>query len=252
MVRRAVALLVVAGCTGSIDAGGQVDNLTPAQQLAQSAWLKKALPVFKPTCTMCHDGSMAAAPAYLMGMTDLDIRDTAIAFMPPVVNLGAPQSSRVATKGAHEGPALTAPQISDILIWIQYEHDARPPGMLIETAQMTPVLDGTTVNKIDLSALGSPGSSVNFIAQAVGPDLYMTGLGVTAGASGLSLAHPLFESYVTGMMDPTPDPADQFFNVALDLAANATAKLGDGTVTFPGFSSATAISIRFDALANKM
>ena len=41
-----------------------------------------------------------------------------------VVNLDAPQSSRVLTKGLHDGPALTADQASRLLEWIQAEKAA--------------------------------------------------------------------------------------------------------------------------------
>ena len=258
VVRVAVAsLLVVAGCTGSIDESDQIMSLTPAQQLAQTAWLTEALPVFKPMCTMCHDGSMASAnpmpPAYLAGMTELDIRDTAVAFTPQVVNLNAPMSSRVITQGLHEGPALTAPEISGILLWIQYEHDARPAAAVIETAQMVVVADGTTVNKYDLSTLGSTGSSLSFVAQNVSGDLYLTQMMLTAGPSGLSLSHPLFDSWPAATPTvPTPDPSDRYFDVVIDLAAAGTYKLGaTGDATFVGFSPTDPLSIRFDAVSTK-
>ena len=258
-VAAVVASLFVVGCTGSIDEGDQVAGLTPQQQLAQEAWLDKALPVFKPQCTMCHDGSMATAspvpPAYLAGMTELDIRDTAVAFVPQVINLNSPMSSHVVTQGAHEGPALTSPEISDVLLWIQYEHDARPAAMVIETPQMVPVADSTTLNSIDLSGIGGgTGSSFQFMAMTIGPDLYLSGMQFVAGTSGLSLSHPLFDTWpaATPMM-ATPDPSDRYFDVVIDLAAGAMYKLGTtGTATFSGFTPTDPISLRFDAMSTKM
>src|SRR5262249_25702718 len=103
-----VAILVgLIGCTGLIEQQGQ-EGLTPEQAAAQAAWLQKALPAMRANCISCHDGSMASAtptpPAYLQGDSDLHIRDTIMGFMPPVVNLDSPPSSRVVVKGAHEGP----------------------------------------------------------------------------------------------------------------------------------------------------
>lgn len=264
MLRGALVGLVTLGaaCTGTIDAGDQVAGLTPAQQLAQEAWIEKALPVFKPECTMCHDGTNPMypdAPAYLAGAKDLDIRDTAIAFMPPVVNLGAPGSSRVISRGMHEGPMLTSPQISDVTLWIQAERDARPPGTVAETAKAAVMLctagnpgDATCpINHLDTTAAGAAGT-VDFVVQQVGPDLYFTNLAITAGAGGLTLAHPLFESYPATATDPTPNPNDRYFNVSLSLAAGASSPLGTGTATFTGFGITNPISVRFDSLTPMM
>lgn len=261
MVRRtiAVAALVLAvGCTGSIDEGEQVSGLTPAQQLAQTAWLKKALPALKAgTCNTCHDGSMEpTAPGYMAGEKDLDVRDTMVAFIPAVVNLNSPQVSRVVVKGMHEGPALSAQEASDIATWISYERSARAPAMAIETAQMTPMMctaQPCPLNTFDLSALGSTGSKIDFEVTQLGSDLYITALNITAGPSGLHLVHPTFETWPAGMMDPTPDPADPFFSVSLNLAAGAQQKLGtNGSVTLAGFLGSNPLSVRFDELSVKM
>ena len=257
MVRRTLSLaLVLAGCTGSIDAGEQVSNLTPAQQLAQTAWIKKALPALKAgTCNTCHDGSMApTAPAYMAGEKDLDIRDGMIAFIPAVVNLNSPQSSRVVVKTPHEGPALSAPQASDVVQWLQAERDARPPGMEIQTAQMMPMMctvQPCPLNTIDLSAVGSTGSTITFEVTPLGADLYFTAMKVTAGPGGLHLVHPVFETWPAAATMPTLDPNDRFFSVTLDLAPNAMAQLGQGETTFLNFGM-DPISVKFDELSNKM
>ena len=260
MVRRTISLAFVfglgAGCTGSIDAGEQVANLTPAQQLAQTAWIKKALPALKAgTCNTCHDGSMApTAPPYMAGEKDLDIRDGMIAFIPAVVNLNSPQSSRVVVKTPHEGPALSAPQASDVVLWLQAERDARPAGMEIQTPQMMPMMcvaDPCPINTIDLSGVGSTGSTITFEVTPLGADLYFTALTVTAGPSGLHMVHPVFETWPAGAMMPTLDPNDRFFSVALDLAAGAKSILGGGETTFLNFGT-NPISVKFDELSTKM
>jgi mono/diheme cytochrome c family protein len=264
VARRTIAglgLLVLFGaCAGSIDEGDQVAGLTPAQRLAQDAWLKKALPAFKDgTCITCHDGSMApTAPPYLVGAKDLDIRDTVVAYIPSVVSLGSPRVSRVVVKGMHEGPAMSAPNASAIVEWLTYEHDARPPAMVIQTAQMSPMMcvgnpgDATCpANAIDLGAVGSAGSNISFYVTPLGPDLYLTQLKVTAGPGGLHLVHPVFETWPTGMMDPTPDPVDPYFNVTLNLAPAASADLGAGNLTLTNFMM-NPLSVKFDELSDKM
>jgi len=258
----AILLAVAAGCTGEIDQGEQVANLSPQEQLAQTAWIKKALPALHAgTCDTCHAGQMTmGAPSYLAGDKDLDKRDTMVTFVPSVVSLGSPKTSPVVLKGMHEGPMLSAGQISDILVWIGYEGGARNGGdMEIETAH-TPVADCSTgsppdatclVTTLDLSAAGSAGSTITLYGKALGTDLYVMQLEVTAGPSGCHLVHPIFRSWPTATpMEPKPDAADTFFNVALDLPAGMKATLKD-TVTFAGFSAADPISIKFDVLSVK-
>jgi len=241
--RSLLAFVLLAGCTGDIT-DKSLAGLTPQEALAKQRWLGKAEPVFKAKCTMCHDGSMPPADPYLVGMTDMAIRDTAVAYVPELVNLGAPASSRVLTKGMHEGPAMTAQEASDVLSWIEAERDARPPAMVIET---TPVMmmQGSATD-IPLDALGYAGAKISLTAMALQNDTYATGITVTAGADGLYLQHPLFVSNPAGM-DPVPDPIDRFYSTTLDLMANGTMTLSTAT-TFTGFAIGNPLTIRFDVL----
>jgi hypothetical protein len=197
------------------------------------------------------------APGYMAGAKDLDIRDTIIGFVPTVVNLGSPKVSRIVVKGMHEGPALSAPNASGIVVWLTYEQAARPPAMVIQTMQMSPMMcignpgDATCPNNaIDLSGVGSSGSNISFYSTPLGADLYLTQLKVTAGPGGLHLVHPVFETWPMGMMDPTPDPVDPYFNVTLNLAAGASANLGLGNLTLSNFMM-NPLSIKFDELSDK-
>lgn len=256
-----LACLVLAACAGSVD-NGENNGLTPEQADAQSKWLHGALPVFAANCRSCHDGSMETAPlpapGFLAGGNDLEIRDNLIAYTPEVVNLGAAQSSRVLTKGLHEGPALEADQASPVLEWLIAEAKARqdtnPP---IRTAMAVPQLctggnpgDPTCpINTLDLSALNVAGASFSFVAQAAGADLYMTNMQFTAGTDGLYVEHPIIESWPPGATDPKPDPIDRYFNVVINLQTGAAPQLlGNGTASFQGFSPADPISIHFVAL----
>ena len=115
--------LSLAACSGEIQSD-IYEDLDPKAQVALEKWVEKALPVLGTKCVMCHDGSMPMI-GYLAGATDLERRDTLIAYMPAVVNMNAPQSSRMLTKGSHTGPALDAIEASNILQWIVAERDAR-------------------------------------------------------------------------------------------------------------------------------
>ena len=251
-MRTVLAFVLLASCTGDIQ-DKSLAGLTPAQALAKQRWLQKAEPVFKAKCVMCHDGSMATASPvpdpYLVGANDMAIRDTAIAYTPQLVNLGAPGSSRVLTKGMHEGPAMTAQEATDVLGWINAERDARPPAMVIET---TPVMmmASPAVTTVPLDSLGYANASISFTAMTInGGDTYVTGITITAGADGLYLQHPLFVSDPAGM-DPVPDPNDRFYATTFNLMMNGTTTLSTGTpgTTFVGFNIGNPLSIRFDVL----
>jgi hypothetical protein len=261
-VRTVVALLLVASCTGDIE-DKSLQGLTPEEALAKTRWLKDAEPVFQAKCFMCHDGSMAAATPtpdpYLAGMGDMAKRDTAIAYVPQLVNLGAPRSSRVLSKGMHEGPALTAQEASKILGWIEAEHDARPPAMVIETMQV--MMTAGSPATIALDSIGLAGATITFTAQPVQGDLYVTGLQLTAGADGAHLEHPLFVSDPPGSgtgsgsgagsgtaSTAIPDPQDRYFSTVLNVPGAGSAAIGDPATTFGGFNIANPISIRFDVV----
>jgi hypothetical protein len=253
-------LLAIAGlltaCSGEIQSE-IYENLNPKEQVALEKWVEKALPVLGTKCVMCHDGSMPMI-GYLAGATDLERRDTLIAYMPAVVNMNAPQSSRMLTKGNHTGPALEAKEASDILSWIVAERDARPEIPPIRSAKMVPALctagnpggPDCPINMIDLSTLGQPGTVEVVVSQLVS-DSYLTNIQIKAGAAGLHVAHPLFESWPAGATEPKPDPIDRWFNVDAQIAPNMAITVGTGEGTFVGFNVADELSIRFDIFEMK-
>jgi hypothetical protein len=247
LARSFIAVLLLAGCTGDIT-DKSLAGLTPEEALAKTRWLKDAEPVFKAKCFMCHDGSMATATPtpdpYLAGMGDLGIRDTAIAYVPQLVNLGSPKSSRVLSKGSHEGPALTAQEASAILGWIESERDARPPAAVVETMPVT--MQGSGATTIPLDSLGYAAASISFTAMALQSDTYVTGITVTPGADGLYLEHPLFVSNPAGG-EPIPDPQDCYYSTTIDVMAGSNATIGTAT-TFTGFNISDPLTIRFDVL----
>ncbi len=250
-----VALPLLVACTGEIQSDNLV-GLPVTEQVAQQAWVDKALPILGAKCLMCHDGSMPNI-GYIAGTDDLMRRDTLVAYVPRVVNLSAPQSSRIVTKGMHTGPALDVTESSALIIWIKTEAKARPDSTPpLRTAMVTPMLctdpanvggPACMINSVDLTPLGAAGS-LEFVVQQVGSDSYYTNLKIKAGADGLYIEHPLFESYAGGAEPPLPDPIDRFFATTLNLTANAEMPIGTGTASLAGFSAADPVSFRFDVV----
>jgi len=267
MVRLSVGAMaiiaVMTGCTGLIEGKGSDNSLTPEQKTAQEKWLNEALPAFQHgTCVTCHQGQQPNV-GFLIGDTDLAIRDTLLAYNPPssgqVVNLDAPQSSRVLTKGVHEGPAMLADDASSILDWIQAEADADTGGgsgsTILETAPFQPLLctSGTAgdptcpYNHVDLTPVGLPGATITFVAQAIGNDsTYLTDLTFDTGTNpqGGYIEHPLFVS-LPAMMDPLPDSIDRFFDVKLNEMPNTSTQLDGGLAAFTGFIPTDQMEITF-------
>src|SRR5690606_32186298 len=136
-----------------------------------------------------------AAPPYLAGADDLERRETLVSHVPRVVNLGAPQSSRMLTAGDHTalmgGPALPAPEASDILTWINAERLARPQPDPTRTMPVAAQIctagnpgDPTCpINTIDLSAVGPTPvpATLEFVLSPLGTDSYYTNLKIKAG-----------------------------------------------------------------------
>jgi hypothetical protein len=257
MVRLTIAascFFVVVGCSGLIDGGGS-GGLTPEEAVARKAWLEKALPVLTTNCLSCHDGSRANI-GFIEGTADLGRRDTLVAYTPSVVNLDAPGSSRLLTKGAHEGPPLDAIQTSDLLEWVQAEHDASIPdpgveGPALETDKFIPQMctgglagDPTCpINTVALDAVGDGvvGGKITFVVQALGSGLYVTNLKLIPGTGGAYIEHPLFVSWPADeTLPPTFDQIDRFFAVKMNLMMTATPEeeqIGGGTAAFVGFNA---------------
>jgi hypothetical protein len=256
MVRLTVAASLLAaltvGCTGLIDPGDN-GGLTPEEAKARALWTQKALPQLNKACASCHGGSRTVINFIQQPDSDMNIRATLMAYEPQVVNLDAPSSSRLLTKGLHEGPPLSTEEASDILEWIQAEKDAQaslpdgPGTVVLETERFNPQIctgglpgDPTCpINNVTLDAIGAAGAKITFVAQALGSGLYLTNLKLVPGAGGAFLKHPLFVSYPAAG-NAIPDTIDRFFNVTMNLMATATPEeqqIAGGTAAFVGFAA---------------
>ena len=252
----ALAALALTACNGLIDGGG--GNVTPEQQVAINAWNSKAWPVLMTSCQGCHAGTTAGVE-FLAGANPMAVRDTLLGFAVQVVNLEAPESSRLLTKGPHNGPALTGDQSTDVLEWIRAERDAAgvTPDQGLQTGKFTPLIctggnpgDATCpVNHVDLSELHLPGASIDMVVQALSQDIYVTDLKLNASVDGVYLEHPLFVSWPADPTQPEiPDTLDRFFNVKMNLMPGTSDSIGGGTAAFVGFPPQNQISIHFKAI----
>ncbi|MBV8755819.1 MAG: hypothetical protein JO257_01005 [Deltaproteobacteria bacterium] len=257
----ALVALALTACNGLIDGNG-TGTLTPEQVAARSAWTNKAYPHLQQQCVGCHSGSETDI-AFLAGGDALAVRESLMTFNVQVVNLDAPGSSRLLTKGAHAGPALTAEESADILEWVQKERDAQggagSADAGLETGQFQPLLctsgnpgDPTCpVNHVALDGLGLPGASIDLVAQQLGSTLYVTDLKLTASVDGVYLEHPLFVSWPAGAQE-VPDSLDRFFNVKMDEMPMASDSIGGGTAAFVGMSPNDPVSIHFKVIGKYM
>ena len=258
----ALAALTIMGCSGLIDDGGSDTTITPEEKAARELYNTKAKPVFDTACASCHSGSDPTV-AFIAGADPMAQRATLLAFDPQVVNLTAPTSSRILTKGAHSGPALLASQASELIEWINAERDAAnvtggaDPGLVTEA--FTPQLCTNTnavpgdpdcpINIVPLDGLveGWAGARIRFVAQPLSSALYVTNLALEGGADGVYIEHPLFVSWpLTENAQPIPDTLDRFFNVKMNLmTGTAPSPISGGSAAFLNFNPTNKLTINF-------
>jgi mono/diheme cytochrome c family protein len=256
----AILMVAAAGCTGLIDGGS--DGLSNEQRDAETQWEQNAYPVLSTTCGVCHAGQRANV-GFLIGGNPTDVKATLLAYQPPVVNFDAPGSSRLLSKGLHDGPELTGDQTSTILQWLQAEkdaqdHDPTNPTIVYQvdpfTVQMCTGGDpdnaaGTCpTNHISLSTIAGlgpmvPNAEISFTAQAIA-GLYLSNMTISGGDAGVYLEHPLFVSK-PAMGDLYPDQIDRFFADKDDVGPGMNQPLGGGTAVFAGFDPANQVEIHF-------
>src|SRR5688500_14596724 len=109
----AIPALLSGACIGTIDgvARGDDDGLSEEEAAALAAFEADVLPVLNAACAACHS-SMANIDFMKV---DPDVRTRMMEWPNKLIDLEAPASSRILTKGAHEGPALTPEQGAPLL-----------------------------------------------------------------------------------------------------------------------------------------
>ncbi|HET9620033.1 MAG TPA: hypothetical protein VFP84_01610 [Kofleriaceae bacterium] len=251
----AILMIAAVGCTGLI--GGGSDGKSDQQHQAASSWEDGAYPALKQACAVCHAGARPGVE-FLDGSNADEVKATLLAYSPAVVDFDAPASSRILSKGAHEGPELTADQSTALLQWLQDEKDAQAhdPAHPIKTYKVpafTPTLcpAGTAdtacpVNKVMLSAADpsiGPDAEIDFVAQDVG-GLDISNLTIVGGTAGVYLEHPLFVSLpAAGAV--VPDPIDRYFAEKDNVAGGKTQLIAGGSAIFVTFAPTDKLEIHF-------
>jgi hypothetical protein len=255
LVMRYLALALACGaCQGLVSASQpqpapDVDAMpdtppdAPNWSPARASFEQNVGPLIAATCNACHGGS---DPAIAWMKPDPDTYSTVMSW-PHLVDVSAPGTSMILTKGAHEGPVWSVEQAATILTWIQLEHDERPVDPTIETHAID-VVQGA--NTLSLDAIGSTGSSMTFNAQKLTYGLYLSRIQLVAGPTGIHIKHPLFVTWVTSgqTATPSPDPADSFDTVELDLPAGATTTIGGGLLMLENVAMNAQLSVSFKSI----
>lgn len=267
----AAALVMMASCTGLIDDTVLPTDLEKDEANARRLWDEKAWPVLEAQCAGCHTTMPNIDFLNTLGkdltVEPYAIREQLVNFTPTVVNLETPPSSRILTKGLHDGPELSSAELSDLLEWVRAEQDARPqPGeeggaTILATAPIMPQLcpAGTPLpscplNTLDLSGLGLPGAAITFTAIQFPSQLYINQLKLVGGTSGAYIEHPLFVSKPPPppenepARDPIADPIDRYFNLKMNLAMATEEMIDGGTASFVGFPAENSLEIHFKVI----
>lgn len=264
----AFAVVMAAGCTGLIDDTVLPTDLEKDEANARRLWDEKAWPILEAQCGGCHT-SMPNIDFFNTNGADLvanpyAIREATVAFTPSVINLEAPPSSRLLTKGLHDGPELSTTDSADLLEWIRAEQDARPqpgePGgaVILKTDSIMPQvcapgtpLASCPVNTFDLTSLGLAGATISFTALQFSTQLYINQLKLVGGTSGAYIEHPLFVSRPPApppnepAKDPIADPIDRFFNLKMNIAMATESMIDGGTASFVGFPPENTLEVHF-------
>lgn len=248
---------LVIGCVGEISGGPvNTEEQTPEQLVAIKAWTDNAEPALRNACVSCHASQLNIN--FLPG-EGMAMREALLAWAPAVVNLDAPSSSRILTKGPHSGPAFASDKIPLVLDWIQKEKIAAgslEEEIILESPAVRPQLctggvpgDLTCpINTIPLDSMGLVGATITFVAQPTESALYLQRITLNPGPSGAYIEHPLFVTFPAGV-EPKPDTLDRYFNVKLNLAAGAAPEMiQGGAAVFVGFSALDDIRIHFKAV----
>jgi len=236
------------GCTGLVEGWGAPEEVAVDEPdagvetvaTARAAFDRDVLPLVTTMCSGCHaNGDMAIA-----WMKQTPDEYTTMKGWPHLLELGAPATSMLLVKGMHQGPAWSAEQSAQILSWIDMERDEQQPVEMVVEIPAADIVDG--MNTFPLDTVGSVGSKVTTSIQKLTAGVYMSQIKITAGPEGIHFKHPLFVTW--NGATPTPDPADSFDTVELDLAAGMTATIGGGLLMLPSVPTGAKMSISFKSI----
>jgi mono/diheme cytochrome c family protein len=245
-------LLLAGGLT--LACGGDLissdDDSTPINGIvpggpARALYLASVQPIHDQVCAPCH-GPGGSCPVHFV-TTDTSAYD--VLMTSGHVVPGEPAHSRLLQWGPstqHTGTEYTPAQAQLVSDWITAE---QPTDVVVETRPFE-VTAGS--NTIDLSG-PTPGLAdvrLTFTAAlptaASSTELFLTGVSVQGGISGVRLSRPLFRTWCPTAAD---DPTDTFRNVRdLTLGGGATQNLSGGTLLLSAYPTGCHVSVRFNRL----
>jgi cytochrome c553 len=222
--------------------GGPAD--APPAMSAETLFSTQVEPMLATRCGGCHTTGRIG-PDFLR--PEPDVRTMLLSF-PALIDLDAPASSRLLTKGEHDGPAFRPAEAEVVRRWIEREaEEGTEPGAPAPRELATvPVAVGEGFNALSLEPLGLPGASLFFVAERVGGGILLDDVRVAAGPAGARLSHPVFVSWVSGA--PRPDPIDRFAGLELEVEPNRSVRFDSGTVVLTDFPAGSLLSVHFDAV----
>ena len=235
--------VAAAGCEmtgelhGSETPNPGVDAGDDTAQIARAAFDDDVAPLLQGFCGACH--SAADSVGFMAPNPDMY---SSVTTWPLLVDLENHSSSRLLSKGVHDGPAWTADQRAVIGDWLGLETIAAGvvPVVEPETAPFSPIVG---INTVDLAQIGMAGSSVTFRLEKLQVGYYISELMVNAGLEGAHLVHPLFVTWSESV--PTPDPVDRFSGVEVNADPSQSAMIGGGTVVLVNVPEGAMLSIHF-------
>lgn len=240
--------LASAGCKSGLLSNRPIDGgVAPSSDGAtgpspETMFARDVQPMLDDRCGGCH-GAGRSAPDFLRPNPD---ERTGILSYPALVDLSSPATSRLVTKGAHTGPALSSGETSAVLAWLRAEAAAGTTVMpTAREYRTTPVEIHEGFNAIALDVIGLPATSIHFVASRVGGGMFLDAMQLSSGPDGARLDHPVFVTWTGGV--PTPDPVDRFAGLVVTADPNSSVPFDSGTVVITSLPAGSLLSIQFAA-----
>ena len=229
----ALGLASLAACEAEIpgESGGSNPNAGLQQEFNDNV-----LPLLNSTCASCHGAERSTAEFEFVGIMDPAANKTQTIFdavleWPGFVNKTDPDSSRLITKGAHQGRAWREDELKTINAWlvnVGIFYGGGGNGDDIETSIVTPAGGANQFDLGDLGVEGGAGNTLHFKYTFDSQLVILDSFEIEAGPNGVTLDTP----YVGIIADGVTywDPNNKFQGVVADVAPNDRQCIGPCSV----------------------
>lgn len=192
----------------------------------RSLFEERVKPELNASCQVCHQSKQVTYDPFLIPGDEYNsITNYA---MSRFLTAKADESSLL-TKGAHQGPALTAEQQVKVRGWLENEAAAR--GTMSATTPVTPSMPVRLGDyNMNLKGLvGDPLARLSFSLTQSGSSYSLKNLALVAGPSaGVQVVHPRL--LILTASGATPEPNDAFSTLDLTAPLNTSKTLGSGNL----------------------